>query len=98
MAHAAHRDDRHARVTRGRPPPHDDARARGASPLADRHVRGASGLAGARYLRALGGNHRGPATRAARPPQRERLTSALVDGPGVDAALVEVLRSDLVRV
>src|SRR5262245_54866511 len=66
VAHATDRNDRLARDTLGLAATADDARARGPPPLADRHLRGSPGLAGARYLRALRRNHRQPATRSAR--------------------------------
>src|SRR5262244_949361 len=54
MAQPTHRDDRHPGPSPlGLAPAHDDAGARGASPLADRQLRGSRRLAGARYLRPL---------------------------------------------
>src|SRR5216684_1263449 len=61
LAHAPHRDDRHAWPVVGRlAAPHDDARARGAPSLADRCLRGLARLARARHLRPLRGVHRRP--------------------------------------
>src|SRR5262249_28118537 len=66
VAHAPDRDGRQAGHPAGMAAPHDDARARGAPSLADRHVRGPPGLAGPPDLRADLREHPGAPARATR--------------------------------
>ena len=63
--------------------PDDDARARGAPPLADRRVRRPHGVAGAPHLRTLEGvDRRAPARRAREARARRPGLERLAPGPG----------------